>query len=90
MNLNELIDYLLQFVGNDDNFLKLENKNEFRGLLLYLIKLERNFKGYCSNINCRCQTKNIIKEYLKNEKLVEFINGYNILLDKEILNLMGE
>ena len=71
MNLNELTDYLLQFVGNDDNFLKIRKiKNEFRGLLLYLIKLERNFKGYCSNINCiGAKVKNIIKEYLKNEKI---------------------
>lgn len=90
IDLKKIIDDLLHYIGNDECCLNIELKNKFRGLLLYLVKYERGFKGYCSNEKCRCQTKNIIKEYLKDKELVKFINGYGMKYDKAIMELIGE
>lgn len=84
MNLKEIIDLYLNYVGNDAQMLEDEVKEKFYLLVLYLVKLERGFKGYCSNENCSCQTMFIIKKLLEDKKLIKFVNAYNIDI-KDIL-----
>lgn len=88
--MKEIIDMLLQYVGNDEYSLDDETKLRFRGLICYLVMYERGFRGWCTNPKCCCQTKNIIKEYLKDKELVKFINGYGMQYDKAIMELIGE
>ena len=88
--MKEIIDYLLNYLGNDENELSKTMKNHFRGFLLYLVNYERGFKGYCSNPNCSCQTKNIIKKYLKINKLKKFIDSYDMNLSAKILEILDK
>lgn len=89
ITLTSIINLLLNFIGNDENELEIKDKCHFRGLLLYLINLERGFEGWCSNSDCSCQTKNKIKQYLDDEILSKFLNCYGRNYKNDILSIIG-
>ena len=88
--LTSIINLLLAFIDNDEQELEIKDKCHFRGMLLYLINLERGFTGWCSNPNCSCSTKNRIKKYLEDERLTKFLTCYGRNYKDDILSIIEE
>lgn len=87
--IDKIIFELLLKDGNETNL--IENADlyfKFQELTKELVKVKYNIR-YCRNKNCSCHPEYRIKELMKNEKLLGFLEDYCYKnISKDILELV--
>ena len=87
--IDKIIFELLLKDGNETHFIGNVNVNfDFQELIKELTKIKYDIR-YCKKKDCPCHPEYRIKELMKNEKLLEFLENYCYKnITKDILELV--
>lgn len=74
--MEKILFELLVLDGNETAYMKDESTYRcYQQLIVEVTKIQHNIR-YCKNHNCSCHPEYTVKELLKNEDLVEFLDEY--------------
>ena len=79
VDLELLIKALLMLDGNEANLLSRGNQDNFRKIIVQVLRIKYGVRYHDYDRECRCQPECKIKQLLEDSELKEFLKEYNVM-----------